>query len=76
MINSTRCPLCSNGIGHQMDDRHAQMVAELIGWVKTYRSTLKILQNSAHLEMMDKPYIERKLRGVRTIINNIENGAR
>jgi hypothetical protein len=34
MINSTRCPLCVDGIGHDMDDKHAAVVKELVKALK------------------------------------------
>ena len=30
MVNSTRCPVCIDGIGHEMDDDHAARVKELL----------------------------------------------
>jgi hypothetical protein len=35
MINWTICPLCPNGIGHQIDDQHAERINRLLSAVKS-----------------------------------------
>lgn len=40
MINSARCPLCIDGIGHSMDEKHVAIVEELLEAIRWMAQTV------------------------------------